>query len=105
MSTTEAERFVGALADSPELVARIKTVCDNPESVYSLVLSEGFDCTAEEIKEAYLDSHGARLSEEQLEAIAGGLTTGQEVAIGIAVSSGVATGAVVAVAAGASAAI
>lgn len=105
MSMTEAERFVSCLAHSPELVARIETLSDDPQAVFSLVSSEGFDCTPDEIKAAYLDAHGAHLSEEQLTAIAGGLTTGQEVAIGLAVSSGVASDAVVTVAAGASAAV
>jgi lactobin A/cerein 7B family class IIb bacteriocin len=38
------------------------------------VAAEGFDATPEEIREAFVEAFGAELSEEQLAAIAGGLS-------------------------------
>jgi hypothetical protein len=47
---------------------------DDPAAVQALVAAEGFDATPEEIREAFLETFGSELSEEQLAAIAGGLS-------------------------------
>ena len=60
--------------------------------MHALVVAEGFDATPDEIREAFLEAFGAELSEEQLAAIAGGLSQGE--AIGIVAGGGVGIAAV-----------
>ena len=100
MSELEAKRFIEATKSDAGLLGRIEEVGTDAQAVYALVQSEGFDCTPEEIRVAFMEEHGATLTTEQLEAVAGGLSDTEQIGVGILVGS-----AVVAVSAGAAAAI
>ena len=76
-------------------MGRIEEVGTDAQAVYALVQSEGFDCTAEEIREAFLEEHGSQLTPEQLEAIAGGASGDFDSGTGIAIGVGAGVGAIV----------
>jgi len=87
MSQQQAEAFIARVQEDPEFAERLSALKDDPAAAHALVVAEGFDATPEEIREAFLEAFGAELSEEQLAAIAGGLSTGE--AVGIVVGGGV----------------
>lgn len=103
MTTQEADRFIERTASDQEFLASIEALGNDSDAVFALVKSEGFDCTPEEIKEAFLETYASQLTAEQLEAVAGGLSTNQAIGIGagggaaaIAVGVGVASAAIAA---------
>jgi len=104
MSELEAKRFIAATKSDAGLLGRIEAIGTDAKAVFALVQSEGFDCTAEEIRAAFLEEHGATLTSEQLEAVAGGLSDTEEAVV---VSVGAIAGSVLvvggAIAAGAAA--
>jgi len=77
MSTKEADRFIERTASDQEFLASIEALGNDADAVFALVQSEGFDCTPEEIKEAFLEAYASQLTAEQLEAVAGGLSTSE----------------------------
>jgi len=99
MSELEAKRFIEATKSDDGLLGRIEATGTDANAVFALVQSEGFDCTPEEIRAAFLEEHGATLTTEQLEAVAGGLSTSENEYIAIGLGLGA-----VAVTAGAAAA-
>jgi predicted ribosomally synthesized peptide with nif11-like leader len=103
MSTQEADRFIERTATDQEFLASIEALGNDADGVFALVQSEGFDCTPDEIKEAFLETYASQLSAEQLEAVAGGLSTSEGLGIGlggglgaVAVGVGVASAAIAA---------
>jgi predicted ribosomally synthesized peptide with nif11-like leader len=103
MSTKEADRFIERTASDQEFLASIEALGNDADAVFALVQSEGFDCTPEEIKEAFLEAYASQLTAEQLEAVAGGLSTSEGLGIGlggglgaVAVGVGVASAAIAA---------
>jgi predicted ribosomally synthesized peptide with nif11-like leader len=100
MSVEQAEAFVARLDSDPAFADRLAEVKESPDQVFELVKAEGFDATPEEIREVFLEHFGSELNEDQLAAIAGGLSNEQigNIATGVGVT--VAVGAI----AGASAA-
>jgi hypothetical protein len=44
-----------------------------PEAALALLRAEGFEASAEEMRDAFLDRFGDQLSQEQLNALAGGI--------------------------------
>jgi predicted ribosomally synthesized peptide with nif11-like leader len=103
MSTKEADRFIERTASDQEFLASIEALGNDSDAVFALVQSEGFDCTPEEIKEAFLEAYASQLTAEQLEAVAGGLSTSEGLGIGlggglgaVAVGVGVASAAIAA---------
>ncbi len=87
MSQQQADAFIARVQEDPEFAERLAALKDDPAAVHALVVAEGFDATPDEIREAFLEAFGAKLSEEQLAALAGGLSQGE--AIGIVVGGGV----------------
>jgi predicted ribosomally synthesized peptide with nif11-like leader len=74
MSQQQAEAFIARVQEDPEFAERLTALKDDPTAVHALVVAEGFDATPEEIREAFVEAFGAELSEEQLAAIAGGMS-------------------------------
>ena len=74
MSAQQAEAFIARVQEDPDFAERLAALKDDPAAVQALVAAEGFDATPEEIREAFLETFGSELSEEQLAAIAGGLS-------------------------------
>jgi predicted ribosomally synthesized peptide with nif11-like leader len=72
MSQQQAEAFIARVQEDPEFAERLASLKDDPAAAQALVVAEGFDATPDEIREAFLETFGAELSEEQLAAIAGG---------------------------------
>lgn len=83
MSTQEADRFIARIDADPAFLAHIESLGSDSNAVFEYVRSEGFDCTPDEIKDAFFETYGSQLSAEQLEAIAGGLSDNQAIAIGV----------------------
>lgn len=107
MSAQEADRFIARLNSDPALAQQLDALKDNPDGLYEVVRAEGFDATPEEIKAAFLEEMSQYLDEEQLAAVAGGLSgeaiggiVGGTIAAG-AITTGVVVGVVVSSAAGA----
>ncbi len=74
MSQQQAEAFIARVQEDPEFAERLSALKDDPAAAQALVAAEGFDATPEEIREAFLETFGAELTEEQLAAIAGGMS-------------------------------
>jgi len=74
MSAQQAEAFIARVQEDPDFAERLAALKDDTAAVQALVAAEGFDATPEEIREAFLETFGSELSEEQLAAIAGGLS-------------------------------
>ena len=98
MSVQQAEAFVARVQEDPDFADRLFALREDPAAVQALVAAEGFDATPEEIREVFLETFAGELSEEQLAAIAGGVSaagtgyttlspTGQLVRAGIAVAA------------------
>ncbi len=105
MSAQEADRFIERTASDKDFQTRIEKIANDTKAVYELVKSEGFDCTPDEIKEAFMNAYASELTPEQLETVTAGLSESQALGIGIgggaaAIAVGVGIG-VAAVAAGA----
>jgi predicted ribosomally synthesized peptide with nif11-like leader len=107
MSAAEADRFISRLGSDPEFAATLEGLKDDPDALYAVVVAEGFDATPEEIRSAFLEEMSQYLDEEQLAAVAGGLSTVEIGAIAggavgaAAITTGVVVGVVVSSAAGA----
>jgi predicted ribosomally synthesized peptide with nif11-like leader len=72
MSQQQAEAFIARVQEDPEFAERLASLKDDTAAAQALVAAEGFDATPEEIREAFLETFGAELTEEQTAAIAGG---------------------------------
>lgn len=83
MSTQEADRFIERTTTDKAFQAKIEKLGNDSNAVYEFVKSEGFDCTPDEIKDAFMSSYASELSAEQLEAVSAGITQSQGLGIGI----------------------
>ena len=77
MTLDQAEAFINRLQSDDDFAARLEARKDSPEFVLELLQSEGFEATPDEIREVFLQHFGAQLDEEQLAAVAGGLSNEQ----------------------------
>lgn len=103
MTIEQAEAFIVRLEADPEFADRLAEAKASPDQVMELVRAEGFDATPEEIRDVFLEHFGSELDEEQLAAIAGGLS-GEQVGnivtgVGVTVAVGAIAGASAAAAA------
>lgn len=72
MSRADIDRFVENLKSDPALLEQVKTGATGLASVVDLAKSKGYDVTIDEAK-AYIDEQAhAELSDDQLDAVAGG---------------------------------
>jgi predicted ribosomally synthesized peptide with nif11-like leader len=83
MSTKEADRFIECTSNDKEFQAKIEKIGNDSNAVYELIKSEGFDCTPDEIKDAFLTAYSSELTPEQLKTVTAGLSDKQGLAIGI----------------------
>ena len=73
MSQADIERFVADLKANPDLLAEVKKSAGGVASVVDIAKGKGYDVTLEEAK-AYIQAQAeGELSDEQLDAIAGGI--------------------------------
>ena len=75
MSHTDAVRFLDAVETDEAFAQQLEALRDTPDQVLDAVRARGFDVDPDEVREAFLERYGADLTEEQLAAIAGGLST------------------------------
>ena len=83
MSQQQADAFIARVQEDPEFAERLSALKDDPAAAQALVAAEGFDATPEEIREAFLEAFGAELTEEQLAAVAGGVTYEEGIVYGL----------------------
>lgn len=74
MSIQKAEAFIARVQEDPAFAEQLAAVKDDPEAARALIAAEGFDATPEEMRDAFMEAFGSELSEEQLAAIAGGMS-------------------------------
>ncbi|MEO1105139.1 MAG: Nif11-like leader peptide family natural product precursor [Devosia sp.] len=72
MSLSEAKRFADALASDTALAAEVKSGASGLSSVVELAKSKGYDFTVDEAKDFIQSRTPQDLTDEQLDAIAGG---------------------------------
>jgi predicted ribosomally synthesized peptide with nif11-like leader len=101
MSNESVEAFFNRLSTDDAFAEQLAAAKADPAAVQQLIADAGFDVTPEEVRDAFLEHYGDQLTEEQLAAVAGGLSHDAE--NGIMVGS-IAAGIVVVSVAGAAAA-
>ena len=75
MSHTDAVRFLDAVETDEAFAQQLEALKDTPDQALDAVRARGFDVDPDEVREAFVERYGADLTEEQLAAIAGGLST------------------------------
>lgn len=78
MSDKEASRFINDVQNDAAFAEQLTKSRSNPEAVWELVQSKGYDATKEEISAAYLEYASSVLTEEQLQEVAAGLSNDQK---------------------------
>lgn len=103
MTIEQAEAFISRLETDTAFADQLAERKASPDAVMELVRAEGFEATPEEIRDAFLEHFGTELSEDQLAAIAGGLSNEQignvVTGVGVTVAVGAIAGASAAAAA------
>ena len=92
MSHTDAVRFLDAVETDEAFAQQLEALRDTPDQALDAVRARGFDVDPDEVREAFLERYGADLTEEQLAAIAGGLSTEMWITLGVSASGGVVVG-------------
>ena len=75
MSHTDAVRFLDAVETDEAFAQQLEALRDTPDQALDAVRARGFDVDPDEVREAFVERYGADLTEEQLAAIAGGIST------------------------------
>ena len=83
MSHADAVRFLDAVEADEAFAQQLEALKDTPDQVLDAVRARGFDVDPDEVREAFVERYGADLTEEQLAAIAGGLSTDDWIALGV----------------------
>ena len=83
MATSNVDDFFDRIDTDAAFAARLGEASADPATVREILAGEGFDVDPEDVREAFLERFGSQLSEEQLAAIAGGLSGEARVAIGV----------------------
>ena len=110
MSDQEATRFIDDLQTDVEFLTEMSKLKGNPDAAFNAVISRGYDVTKEEITEAYLEFASSNLSDNELNAVAAGLSDAATIGIAVGGAAGgmaaaaITTGIVLAVVASSSAA-
>jgi predicted ribosomally synthesized peptide with nif11-like leader len=94
MSVEQAEAFMNRVEFDEAFAAELESLKDDQAAVQAAVVAAGFDATPEEIRDAFVGQFGDQLTEEQLAAIAGGVSDDPGRDAGIAVGVGAALGVV-----------
>jgi predicted ribosomally synthesized peptide with nif11-like leader len=84
MSAAEADRFITDLTNDPDQFAEIEQLglAGNADAAYAKLKALGYDATQEEIREAFLEYASEHLDDDQLAAVAGGLSDAGAAALG-----------------------
>ena len=88
MTTSDAIVFMDRIESDADFATRLGEVSSDPAAVREILSAEGFELDPDAVREAFLERFGSQLSEEQLAAVAGGLS--QEAHDGIVVGAGLA---------------
>lgn len=72
MSKADIEKFVSDLKSNPDLLEEVKQSAGGLQSVVELAKGKGYDISLDEAKAYIQDKAGATLSDDQLDALAGG---------------------------------
>jgi predicted ribosomally synthesized peptide with nif11-like leader len=92
MSQADAVAFLERVESDEEFAKELESQKDDPNAVVEKVHAAGFEATPDEIREAFLERYGAELTPEQLDQIAGGLTSVEEIGIGAGIGGVVGLG-------------
>lgn len=103
MSESEATRFFNQLESDTALQEEIGRFPAIPEKIYSVIVARGFDCTVDELREAFVEYAAQHLDENQLGNLSAGISKDEKI-VAIACPSLLAGGVAVGVAASAAAA-
>ena len=74
MSHTDAVRFLDVVETDEAFAQQLETLKDTPDQALEAVRARGFDVDPDDVREAFVERYGADLTEEQLAAIAGGVS-------------------------------
>lgn len=102
MSNESAEAFFDRLSTDEAFAEELAAVRTDPAAVQALISEAGFAVDPAEVRDVFLEQFGDQLTEEQLAAVAGGLSS--DAANGIMVGSIAGAMVITGVAAGAAAA-
>ncbi len=83
MSESEATRFIETVLSDEKFSNELIEIKDDPDAIFQLVRSRGFDVTAVEVRDALLENLAHHLPVEQLQDIAAGKTDPMGIAIGV----------------------
>jgi len=72
MSQKDIERFVSDLKEKPALLAEVKSGAMGLSAVVELAQAKGYDISVDEAKAYIREQAGQELSDDQLDAVAGG---------------------------------
>lgn len=72
MSREDVERFVGDLKSNSDLLDEVREGAGGLQSVVDLAKDKGYDISLDEAKSYIQDKANAKLSDQQLDAVAGG---------------------------------
>ena len=78
MTTESVDAFFARLSTDDAFAEQLTAVKADPAAVQQLIAEAGFDVTPEEVRDSFLEHYGDQLSEEQLAAVAGGLSRDAE---------------------------
>ena len=95
MTQQAAAAFIARVESDEEFALALDALKSDPNQVLALIRAEGFELEPEEVRDAFFEHYGSQLSEEDLAAIAGGLSSDAtngiivgSIAAGIAISVG-----------------
>jgi len=80
--------FFDRVDSDDSFAQQLETVRTDPAAVQAVLVDAGFDLDPEAVRDGFLDRFGSQLTEEQLAAVAGGLTQDQNMAVVAGVSIG-----------------
>jgi predicted ribosomally synthesized peptide with nif11-like leader len=83
----DANGALERMENDDDLAVRVRDA-GGPDASLNVLRAEGFDVTAEAMRNAVLDHYGDRLTPEELDAVAGGLGTDKVLADAPAVPMG-----------------
>jgi len=96
MSLQSVQEFMKSAANNPALMAEVSKITSNPSpntasEIAAVGKREGFDFTPEEAEQAR-EMYSQRLSEDELDAVAGGGSDGGAIEIGVGTATGILAG-------------
>ena len=87
MTTTATTALFERLETDEAFASSLAELREDPQAVKVAIRDAGYDVTPEEVRAAFLERFGSELTEEQLAAVAGGLS--DDAWLGIAAATGI----------------